>query len=123
MQVRVTFGWPALREKVFCAASGLDDVTVELLKISLVRGLDHSPLGDDVELRLTSVDNDKLILTWVNSSNERPVESIEVPRRLYDEIAADVQGYQDLRTQLTAGPFVDFHRLLIDAETASAPSS
>src|SRR5215510_5180808 len=77
LRMRVTFGWPAFREKDFCAANGLDDVTVELLKISLVRGLDHSPLGDDVEMRLASIDSDKLVLTWVKSATERPVESIE----------------------------------------------
>ena len=37
-----------------------------------------------------------------------------VPRRLFDAIVAAPDRYQALRASLTAGPFVDMTRLLID---------
>ena len=113
LRVRITFGWPALREKLLCVDHGLDDVVLEQLKILLVRGLPSSPLGDDVELRLTEVRDGVLELTWLKASDERPISRLEVPRETYDEVATDADGFQELRTELTAGPFVDFHRLLV----------
>ena len=86
---------------------------LEQLKILLVRGLPSSPLGDDVELRLTEVRDGVLELTWLKASDERPISRLEVPRETYDEVATDADGFQELRTELTAGPFVDFHRLLV----------
>ena len=37
-------------------------------------------------------------------------------RQLYDEIAADAEGWKELGADLTAGPFVDFQGLFIPAE-------
>jgi hypothetical protein len=116
LQARITFGWAALREKVLCCEHGLDDVTLEQMKLSLTAGLDSSPIGDGVELRLDKVEGDRLLMDWIQASWERPVETLEVPRALYDEIAADMEGWKDARADLTAGPFVDFQRLLIPPE-------
>jgi hypothetical protein len=115
IQARITFGWPALSEKLLCAVHGLDDVTLELLKTAVVRSMDDIPLGDNIELRLTEIDGDDLVLNWLHAGREIPIEILRAPRSLYDEIAADAQGWQELRQELTAGPFVDFHRLLVPA--------
>src|SRR4051794_37808401 len=37
LAARVVFGWPALREKVLCGGLGLDDLTLELLKLAIMR--------------------------------------------------------------------------------------
>jgi hypothetical protein len=116
LQARITFGWAALREKILCCEHGLDDITLEQMKLSLTTGLDSSPISDDVELRLDKVEGDHLLMAWIQASSERPVETIEVPRALYDEIAADTQGWKDVRADLMAGPFVDLQRLLIPTE-------
>ena len=44
---------------------------------------------------------------------ETVVETLRVPRDLYDEIAADKEGWQALRDQVSASMFVDMHRLVI----------
>lgn len=116
IQVRVTFGWPALQEKLLCAGADLDDVALELLKISLIRSLDHSPLSDETELRLKEVRDDELELVWLRSREETPVESVTVPRDVYDEVVKDEEGYRELREEISAGPFVDIHRLLVPTE-------
>jgi hypothetical protein len=117
LQVRVTFGWPALCEKILCAGHGLDDVTLELTKTALIRGLDGPPLADTVELRLTGVDGGTLKLAWVDAAEERVIERLDVPRALYDEIAADEPSWRALRAALSAGPYVDLNRLFVPAES------
>lgn len=110
---RVVFGWPALREKLVCADLGLDDVTLELTKLALLRGLEDSPLEDGVELRLIDADADSLRLGWVRAADEVVVETLSAPRELYAEIGADA-AWAPLRSALTAGPFVDVDRLLVE---------
>jgi len=120
MTVRVTFGWPAVREKLLCSDEGISDIELELLKFSLLRTLDETPLTDTTELRLTAVGADALNLAWIDVNTEEPREVLTVPRGLYDEIAADKAGWEKLRAELSAGPFVDTRRLLVPAESATA---
>jgi CpXC motif protein len=113
LQVRITFGWAALREKLLCAQHGLDDITLDLLKFALLRDLDDPPLADDTELRLYDLAQDEIALAWIQTPAEKFVETLQVPRAVYDDIAADQAGWQELRSELSAGPFVDLRRLLI----------
>lgn len=113
MQVRVLFGWAALREKLRCQNDGLDEVTLELAKLVLVRSAEELPLADNVELRYAGLEGDDLRFNWVSGETERPIETMLVPRQLYDDIAADPASWQKLREQLQAGTFVDFNRLLV----------
>lgn len=117
MHSRVAFGWPAIREKLLCAEYGLDDVILEQLKLMLIKGLDNAMVGTDVELRLNGVEDSHLKLHWISAVDASPLEFLEIPRNLYDEIAADKEGWKELREQLTAGTFVDVDRLLIEAAT------
>ena len=114
LNVRVTFGWPAIREKLLCGEHGLDDVALESLKVTLLLGLDECPLSDQVELRLINVEDDQLELHWIETATGRSIESMIVPRSLYDSTAS-ADGYDDLRSQLTAGAFVDISRILVDS--------
>lgn len=118
IQARVTFGWAAFREKLLAVEHGLDDVTLELVKMAIIRGLDDSPLADDTELRLVDLDDDEMTLAWLRTPEEKLVETLTMPRSLFDEIAADAQSWQALREELTAGTFVDVHRLLIAPKAA-----
>ena len=56
LQTRLVFGWAALREKLLLAENNLDDVTFELVKIALLRGMEQPPLSNDSELRLVTLD-------------------------------------------------------------------
>ncbi len=116
MTVRIAFGWPALCEKLLAHDAGLDDIALECLKLKLVRTLDAPALADTVELRLLSVDPDEgtLRLAWIDADGERPLETLKVPREVYDRIAEAPERYAELRAALAEGPFVDMNRLLID---------
>lgn len=114
LKVRVVFGWPALREKLLAAEHQLDDITLECLKLRLLRSLDGPPMSDTVEMRLEEVSPDTLTLVWIDSEGETVLEVMQVPRSLYDEIERDSKSFFALRAQLNEGPFADLNRLLID---------
>ncbi|MGE0859349.1 MAG: CpXC domain-containing protein [Gammaproteobacteria bacterium] len=121
LTVRVVFGWSALREKLLIEAAGLDDVTVEYVKVLLLRALDETPLADDAELRFESLgDDDVLRFVWYVGASETPVEEVEVSRALYDLAVNDPEPWRALRETLSAGPFVDMNRLLVPEEAAAA---
>lgn len=113
LKLRLTFGWAALREKLVAAEAGLDDVVLELCKIAILHGAPDQPLADETELRLFAVDGPDLVLAWIVTVTERVVDTMKVPRSLYDEIAADLEAWQELRAELSAGMFVDSQRLMI----------
>ena len=115
LKARLVFGWTALREKVYAADQGLDDVILELTKAAMVRGLDHPPTGPGTELRLLSIEGDTLLVAWLNAADESARELLRVPRSLYDEIAADTSGWAGLQEEISSGPFVDLDRLLVPA--------
>jgi hypothetical protein len=91
----------------------LQDADLKLLKVMSLRGVDNPPLADDTELRLVDVEGEELILAWIKAANEAMLQTLRAPRPLYDEIAADQADWQPLRTDVSAGPFADVHRLLI----------
>jgi hypothetical protein len=116
LRPRVTFGWAALREKLIAAENNLDDVNLEIVKTMVLRGVDNQPLmANNTELRLTAIEGPNLMLTWIHSPTERLIERMAVPRKLYDEVTADPEGFAELRKDLTAGFFVDLNRLLLPA--------
>jgi len=120
MQVRVVFGWPALCEKVLALEHGIDDVSLECMKVRLMRDLNGPALGDTTELRLHRVEDEGLILAWVDADGEAPLEVLTVPRALLDSIDGARADHAELRASLLAGPFVDINRLLIDPMDAPA---
>jgi len=111
MQWRATFGWPALREKVLIAGSGLDDLGIELTKMALMRSVPGQPL-DGAELRLLEIRADELLFGWVAIDSGRALQLNHVPRSLVGEIETD-DAWNDLRQQLRASPFLDVRRLFL----------
>ena len=112
---RVTFGWPALREKLVAQEAGLQDVELELLKMAVIRQVPGAQLSDETELRLDRVEGGELVLVWTEGLTEATLKAVHVPRSAYDEIAADTEGWAALRAQLTGHVFVDLNRLLVPA--------
>lgn len=114
LKPRITFGWEALREKIYVAEQGLNDVDLELMKTAILRGGGTEvPLTAQTELRLLEVEGDKLILAWVIAETSEVVEKVVVPRSLYEEIAADTTAWQPLREEIGGQLFVDMQRLML----------
>jgi hypothetical protein len=120
---RITFGWAALREKIFVRGAELDDVTVELAKAALIRASSASPVMT-AELRLLAIDGEELVFGWVDSNNEKGFELNRVNRSLLAEIEGDAAAWEPLRKQLSSEMFVDVTRLFMPPiEGASAGES
>lgn len=110
--VRLTFGWPALREKIVLREAGLDDVAVEILKLDMLRGMAEAPLRPGVELRLVRDLGADLGFAWLQSASEGSAGDLfVVARYAYDAVADNPDRYAELRAALTDGPFVDMQKL------------
>ncbi len=115
---RVTFGWAALREKIFLASAGLDDVTVEIAKLALIRESRTPPLMT-AELRLIAIDDGKLVFAWQDLRSQAVVEYNEVDQSLIAEIEAN-DDWAPQREQLASELFVDVQRLFMEPAVAAA---
>ena len=107
---RITFGWPAAREKLLLHELGLDDVIVEMTKLDLMRRLEEAPLAPGIELRLVGNDNDRLHFEWVRSESEEVLSGLSVGKELYDVIEQDPEGWKEVREMLVDGMFVDMQK-------------
>ena len=120
LRPRVTFGWPALREKLLAHDHELDDVTLELCKAYIMRSVD-SPIAAESELRLLDVEGDQLSFGWLLSADGSLGPTMKVARSLYDQIAADADGdWEELREEVSAGYFVDINRLMMAPASSAA---
>lgn len=116
---RITFGWAALREKIFVRGAGLDDVTLELAKSALIRSSSAPPVMT-AELRLLDIEGEELVFGWIDSNNERGVEFNRVNRSLLSEIETDGPAWEALRNRLSSEMFVDINRLFLPPVEESA---
>ncbi|MGH7043857.1 MAG: CpXC domain-containing protein [Acetobacteraceae bacterium] len=115
---RITFGWPAMREKLLCLDLGLDDAILELLKAAVMRTVQKPPFADTTELRLLGAEHGALALAWLNSMTEATLAGLEVPRDIYTDIANDTAAWAAMRTRLIGHSFTDLNRLLVPALAA-----
>jgi hypothetical protein len=111
MHPRLVYGWPALREKLLCQELGLDDVTLELLKLAMLRDGQGPSLGGQEALRLAGGTAEALQLELVDEAADQVLGSAEVPRAGYDAIAADAAGWAALRARFDGAAYVDAARL------------
>ena len=111
--LRTAFGWPALREKLLAARAGIDDATLELAKLAVLRRVGRAPLPGRLELRLIGQRTEMLQLAWVDAQSGRSEQAIEVDAALIAQIEADAPAWQVLRDELLASPLVDFQRELL----------
>ncbi len=119
LDVRLTFGWPAIREKILARQAGLDDVTLELLKLDVIRRSPSAPFAAGTELRLFTIIEDSLVLVWTDSATEAAGDELVVPRSFYDAIEVAAADWAALRARLSAGSFVDIQRLFRGAAQAA----
>lgn len=110
---RVVFGWPAMREKLVIRELGLDDVTVELVKLAILRGVEDVPMEVGIDLRLYGATDEDLQFVRQDAGTGELVDTLLVPRPIYDDIGMDAD-WDELRTALGQGTFVDLQRLYLD---------
>jgi len=114
LDVRVVFGWPALVEKILARGAGIDDRTLEVAKLAVMRSGEETPLPGHRALRLVQVDDTSMLFAWVGSGGEKPA-SWRVPRQLIADIEGQPELWQSTRDKVVAGDVVDFQRELLAA--------
>ena len=118
LQARVVFGWAGLCEKLIAAEAGIDDRTLELAKVAVIRSDGAIKLGPDREFRLLGATPEQLVFGWLRSATEDLEEEIGAPRELLAEIEAAPQDWDELRAEVVGPMFVDFRRPMFDSEAA-----
>ena len=110
LEPRVVFGWPALVEKLIARQAGVDDRTLEVAKVAVLRGgAELEPPGER-EYRLVDMADDDLVFAWVNSADGAVEDAVRVPRGLIPDIESDPGRWQALRDAVAEGLVVDFQR-------------
>jgi CpXC protein len=118
LQPRLVFGWAALREKLLCVDLDLDDTTLELLKMATMRAVDDAPLADETELRLTGGDDETLHFAWLVARTGRVLDTLSVPRELFDQIEAEPEIWDPVRARFDGALLVDLRRFLVGEQEA-----
>lgn len=113
LSVRLTFGWPAIREKILAVAEGLDDEILEMMKLAMIRQMPKPPLAQGLELRLTEVSDDTLTFLWMRTDTEAKMGGVNASREMYDAIESDSEGWAATRAKLNNGAFVDMQKLFM----------
>lgn len=114
LKPRLTFGWPALREKVLAGGNGLDDIAIEACKATAMRNTADLPFSGDADLRLIDVKDDKLVFAWVNPADNTTGEMIAMPRLLHDDIVADEDGdWYAFKADFDDALYIDLNRILV----------
>lgn len=111
LKPRLVFGWTALREKLIADDLGLDDVTLELLKMALMREVDEPPIADQTELRLVGGTAETLTFAWVVAATEQHLVQLDMPRDIYDDVAGDTEAWASARALFDGKLMVDLRRL------------
>jgi CpXC protein len=111
LRSRLVFGWPALREKLICADLELDDLSLELLKMAVMRHVDNAPISDETELRLVGGEKKSLAFAWVVAATEERLAELAVPRDIYDGVAGDTEAWEAVRAKFEGQLLVDLRRL------------
>lgn len=120
MTKRLVFGWAGLREKLICQLEGIDDVTLELAKLAVMREGEGLSLPQGAALRLASASDTELTFVWLVGLVESCEGVLDVPRALLHEIEATPEAWRSLRADLEQGFFVDVLRLFTAPEDEAA---
>ena len=118
MLSRAVFGWAGLVEKLIAADHNIDDRTLEIAKIAVMRSLGEVKVGEDREFRLLGLTDDQLVLGWLRTSTEDLDEELNVPRDLLGEIESQPSDWDALRAEVTGPMFVDYRRGMFAAAAA-----
>lgn len=113
---RLTFGWPAVREKILARIEDLDDVVLEMMKLDLMRRLPQVYFNYGVELRLLAVNDGGFEMAWLLTDSEEVQEVVRVGRELYDAILDQRADWAEVEADLMCGgAFCDMQKLFLGA--------
>jgi hypothetical protein len=110
---RVVFGWPALGEKILARQAGIDDRTLEVAKVAVLRTRDDVPLPGEQEFRLVGELDGDPVLAWVRAGSEQRSEALRMPRTLIGEIEAEREKWKRAFDDVAEGLVVDFQREML----------
>ena len=119
-QMRAVFGVQALREKLLLDDAGLDDRTIEALKLQLLAWYDL-PYAPGAHLWFSRIEDDQLVFAWATASGPgaAPPVLVAVPLAAYQRLAIDRDAARALAPVLADSIAVDF-RIARPAAAASA---
>ena len=120
LDLRLTFGWPAVREKILAREHGLDDVALELLKLNLIRGVESAPIATGVEIRLVAANEDFLTFVWLDGPTEKALQELHVPIEHYTSIIENPAPWEKMRARIADSAFVDIQKLYMGEGRAAA---
>lgn len=115
LEPRVVFGWPALVEKILAKQAGIDDRTLEVAKVAVMRSSEEVPLPGAEEFRLVGEKDGDFVLAWVSQGGDQQTGTVKVPRKLIADIEAAPDTWKALRDAIAEGLVVDFQRELLAA--------
>jgi len=117
--VRVVFGWHALVEKILAQQAGIDDRTLEVAKLAVMRSQDELPMPGRSELRLVGDQEGDPLLAWVGAAqsidDDEASPVLRVPRQLISDIESDPATWAAARDSAGEGDVVDFQREVLAA--------
>lgn len=117
MQIRVTFGWVAFREKVLALQQGIPDVDLEMLKIVMIKQSGEMP-NPEQSLRLIDVkpDGNLILGVFQNVAPYAMLGHYELDQELLKTMKTNPEDWAELRATLETGPFVDIYASFFGAE-------
>ena len=116
---RICFGRAQLAEKLLATREGLDDRTLECMKLVLTRDYlpELYPFGP-TEFYLNQVDQEELSLVAVTLKDLRPVLNVKVARQKLEAISGDRQSFRGPFPELFRELYVNASRYLFDGPHA-----
>ncbi|HEY5323022.1 MAG TPA: CpXC domain-containing protein [Caldimonas sp.] len=115
LEPRAVFGWPALAEKIIAREAGIDDRTLELAKVMVLRNGSETPVPGRRELRLVEARAEDFVLAWVRPADGAVETALRIPRTLIAEIDAEPEPWKAMRDSVGEGLVVDFQREMLAA--------
>ena len=115
LEPRAVFGWPALTEKIIAREVGIDDRTLELAKVMVLRNGGETPVPGRRELRLVEARAEDFVLAWVRPADGAVETALRIPRTLIAEIDAEPEPWKAMRDNVGEGLVVDFQREMLAA--------
>jgi hypothetical protein len=112
---RVVFGWPALGEKILARQAGIDDRTLEVAKMAVLRTRDDVPLPGEQEFRLVGELDGDPVLAWVRGDSEQRHGAVRMPRTLIGDIEGERDQWKQAFDEVAEGLVVDFQREMLAA--------
>ncbi|HWU87324.1 MAG TPA: CpXC domain-containing protein [Kofleriaceae bacterium] len=119
--MRAVFGMQALREKLMIADAGLDDRTIEALKLQLLEWYEL-PYAPGAHLWFSRIEDDQLVFAWATAAGPgaAPPVLVAVPFTAYQRLAIDRDTARALAPVLADSIAVDFRIARPTAAAASA---